>query len=127
MARTWPKTMIKVNNVYVPDPSEMTWGRSRISSSDAGRDQSGTMHVGTVCFKRTLSLTWKSPPPDIIAAIINAFCPEDADTVSVTYHDAATNATATKIFYTGDITAPVYWWKAGREIYSQVSFQITEV
>ncbi len=127
MARTWPKTLLKVNNTYVPDPSEMTWGRSRISSSDAGRDQSGTMHVGTVCFKRTLSLTWKNPSPAVISEIINAFCPENADTVSVTYHDAATNATATKTFYTGDITAPVYWWKEGHELYSQVSFQITEV
>lgn len=127
MARTWPKTWLKVNNTYVPDPSEMTWGRSRISSSDAGRDQSGTMHVGTVCFKRTLSLVWKNPTPAVISEIINAFCPENTDTVSVTYPDAATNTTVTKTFYTGDITAPVYWWKAGNERYSQVSFQITEV
>lgn len=119
--------MLKVNGTAVPDPSEMTWGRYRISSSDAGRDQSGKMHVGTVCYKRTLTLAWKNPGKDKTAQIINAFCPENMDTVNVTYFDAAKNANVTKTFYTGDITAPVYWWKVGRERYSLVSFQITEV
>lgn len=117
------KTMIKVDGVYVKDPSEMTWGLQDISSDDAGRTEDCIMHKNRLGQKRTLSLVWYMPTPAEIAEILTAFNPEY---FNVTYHDAMSNSIETRTFYCGDREAPVQMWTANKKRYASVTFNIIE-
>lgn len=115
--------MLKVNGVNVKEPSEMTYGLQDISASDAGRTQDTIMHKNRVGQKVTLSLAWSMTTPEETAALLQAFDPEY---VNVTYNDAKLNALVTKVFYTGDKTAPVHMWTVNNKYYNKVSFNLIE-
>lgn len=108
-----------------PDPSEMTYGYQDVSSSDAGRTQSGTMYKMKVCQKVTLDLAWWVPELSVATAILQAF---DSEYFYVRYFDPKEGAWTTKEFYCGDRTAPVQWFNLDDKgtRFGKVSFNIIE-
>lgn len=116
-------TMIRVDGVYVKDPSQMTWGLMDISAEDAGRTEDATMHKNRLGQKRKLTLTWNMPTPAEAAAILTAFNPEY---FNVTYHDAMSNSLETRTFYSGDREAPVKMWTTSKKYYSNITLNIIE-
>lgn len=117
------RTILKVNGVFIPDPSELQWGIQSVSDSDAGRDLKGKMHVKLRTRKRKLELKWSGIDFNATAEILNAVNPE---TFNVTYWDAQQNKNVTKTFYVGDRTAMVNSYVAGQRR-NDVAFNIIEV
>lgn len=117
------RTILKVNGVYIPDPSKLQWGLQSVSKSDAGRDMKGKMHVNLVTRKRKLELEWAGVDFDTTAEILNAVHPE---TFRVTYWDAQKNRNITKTFYVGDRSSMVHSYVEGQRR-NDVSFNIIEV
>jgi len=120
--------MFKVNGAnVVKDPSSFDWGKHRISSGDAGRDQTGLMYVDTITEKRTIGLAWLGLRQSEVHAILAQF---SADYFTITYIDPELSTTdtdyVTKTFYKGDASAPVKMWTDGKKLYSNLSFQIIE-
>ena len=118
------RTLIKINGVFIPDPSSLQWGLQSVSRSDAGRDQKGKMHVELQTRKRKLELSWSGIGFAETAEVLQAVNPE---TFSVTYLDALTNTTQTRTFYVGDRSAPVHSYVEGNQWYTTLSFNIIEV
>lgn len=117
------RTILKVNGVFIPDPSELQWGIQSVSDSDAGRDLKGKMHVKLRTRKRKLELKWSGIDFNATAEILNAVNPE---TFKVTYWDAQQNKNVTKTFYVGDRTAMVNSYVQGQRR-NDVAFNIIEV
>lgn len=117
------RTILKVNGVYIPDPSKLQWGIQSVSKSDAGRDMKGKMHVNLVTRKRKLELEWAGVDFATTAEILNAVNPE---TFKVTYWDAQKNRNITKTFYVGDRSSMVHSYVEGQRR-NDVSFNIIEV
>ena len=117
------RTILKVNGVFIPDPSELQWGIQSVSDSDAGRDLKGKMHVKLRTRKRKLELKWSGIDFNATAEILNAVNPE---TFNVTYWDAQQNKSVTKTFYVGDRTAMVNSYVQGQRR-NDVAFNIIEV
>ena len=120
--------MFKVNGVdVVKDPSSFEWGKYRISSDDAGRDQNGLMYLETITEKRTIGLTWLGLHQSDVYALLRQF---SGDFFTVTYIDPEQSpderTTVTKTFYRGDASAPVRMWTDGQKLYSNLAFQIIE-
>lgn len=109
----------------IPNPTDISWGLSDISSADAGRtnDAGVTMHKNLVARKRKLQLTWKNLDGYRTADVLQAFMPEY---VYVRYHDPASNEYQVRQFYSGDKTAPVHSMTIGGIIYKTVNFNIIE-
>jgi len=118
------RTLIKINGVFIPDPSSLQWGLQSVSRSDAGRDQKGKMHVELQTRKRKLELSWSGIGFAEAAEVLQAVNPE---TFRVTYLDALTNTTQTRTFYVGDRSAPVHSYVEGNQWYTTLSFNIIEV
>lgn len=118
------RNLIKVNGVYIPNPSSLEWGVQSISDSNAGRTSDGTMHVNLVTRKRKLQLSWNAVDFATASEILQAVNPEKFD---VTYQDALTNTLLTKKFYVGDRTAPVHSYAEGHQWYANISFDLIEV
>ena len=117
------RTILKVNGVFIPDPSELQWGIQSVSDSDAGRDLKGKMHVNLRTRKRKLELKWSGIDFNATAEILNAVNPE---TFQVTYWDAQKNKNITKTFYVGDRSAMVNSYVQGQRR-NDVAFNIIEV
>lgn len=115
--------MIVVDGKIFKCPSGFKWKNSDVSGGDAGRTEDTIMHKNRVGRKRALSLSWQNLSKQEIHEVLSAFDPEY---VFVTYWDPLDGADVTKEFYTGDMQADVKWWVAGRERYSQLSFDIIE-
>ena len=109
----------------VPNPTDISWGLSDISSADAGRtnDAGVTMHKNLVARKRKLQLTWKNLDGQRTADVLQAFMPEY---VYVRYHGPASNEYQVRQFYSGDKTAPVHSMTIGGVVYKSISFNIIE-
>ena len=118
------RTLLKVNGVFIPDPSSLQWGIQSVSDQNAGRTTDGKMHVNLITRKRKLELEWHGVSFAVTSEILQAVNPE---TFSVTYHDALTNSNLTKTFYVGDRTAMVYSYSDGYKRYQNVAFNIIEV
>ncbi|MDY4971493.1 MAG: hypothetical protein SO101_14755 [Lachnospiraceae bacterium] len=117
-------TMIRVNGVYLKDPSFMSWGIKEIVNGENGRVEDGTMFKNVVAVKRKLSLGWNYPNSQEIADILQAFKPQY---VKVTYHDAMDNELQTRTFYcTSDLSTPVQMWTAGKKLYSSITIDLEE-
>lgn len=117
------RTILKVNGVFIPDPSEMQWGEQSVSDSNAGRDMSGDMHVNLITRKRKLELKWSGIDFATISEILKAVKPE---TFQVTFWDFEENKNVTKSFYVGDRTAMVKSFVPGYRR-CDVAFNIVEV
>ena len=113
-----------VNGTTMPCPSKFEVGYQDISAADSGRVESGLMYKNRIGQKVKIGLEWVAVSDADAATILTAFDPEY---FSVTYHDPKANATTTKTFYRGDITAPYYWWtNSGGFQFSNISFNIIE-
>lgn len=117
------ETMITVDGVAMPEPSEFTWGESDISASDAGRTEDLLMHKNRLGSKRTLHIAWQNTDSATTSRILQAFYPEY---VSVRYPDARSGSYETRTFYCGDRSAPVRYWWYNHKRYSTVSFDLIE-
>lgn len=117
------RTILKVNGVFIPDPSELQWGIQSVSDSNAGRTMDGKMHVNLVTRKRKIELKWSGVDFATTAEILAAV---NDETFNVTYHDALTNSSQTKTFYVGDRTAMVKSYVEGYRR-NDISFNIIEV
>lgn len=117
------RTILKVDGVFIPDPSELQWGIQSVSASNAGRTMDGLMHVNLVTRKRKLELKWNGVDFATTKEILTAVNPE---TFRVTYWDALTNRNETKTFYVGDRTAMVKSYVEGYRR-NDVAFNIIEV
>ena len=117
------RTILKVNGVFIPDPSKLQWGIQSVSASNAGRDMSGDMHVELVTRKRKLELEWAGIDFAATAEILKAVKPE---TFNVTFWDAEENKNLTKTFYVGDRSAMVNSYVEGQRR-NDVKFNIIEV
>lgn len=130
MASTYPMIYVGSSSGSVSalplDPSEMTVGLQDISSSNAGRTQSGTMKKCKIATKRTIDLTWNNITAAKVATILQAFADEY---FYVEYPDPKTNSMQTREFYCGDISAALLWYKVTSKgtRYGTLSFQIIEV
>jgi hypothetical protein len=80
------------------------------------------MHVEQVTQKDKIGLKWLGSTPEQAATILQMFDPEY---INVTYLNPLTNSVVTKEFYTGDRSAPYYWWCDGGR-HSEISFNIIE-
>lgn len=87
------------------EPDVYDWGINDISASDSGRvqDSACTMYKNRVARKRKLSLGWVNPSLEDASAVLKMFAPEY---VYVRYLDVEEGKFMTKLFYTGDKTAP---------------------
>lgn len=116
-----------VDGVLMPCPSKFSYGLQDVSASDSGRveDQYATMYKNRIAQKVKIDLEWVAVSDADAATIINAFDPEY---FNVTYHDPKANASVTKTFYRGDISAPYYWWVDNNNgfSFSTISFNIIE-
>lgn len=120
--------MVILNGVSVIDPSELTWGLSDVSSSDAGRDESATMHKMRIAQKRQYEISWSMIDPDNASKILQAV--NASETFSATLWDAMDNQYETRTYYVGDRSAPMQQWMPDRvdgRLYSKLSFTIIEV
>lgn len=117
------RTILKVNGVFIPDPSEMQWGEQSVSDSNAGRDMSGNMHVNLITRKRKLELKWAGIDFATTSEVLKAVRPE---TFSVTFWDFEQNKNLTKTFYVGDRSSMVSSFAPGYRR-CDVAFNIIEV
>jgi hypothetical protein len=117
------RTILKVNGVFIPDPSEMQWGEQSVSDSNAGRDMNGDMHVNLINRKRKLELKWSGIDFATTSEVIKAVEPE---TFQVTFFDFKENKNVTKTFYVGDRTSTVKSFVSGYRR-CDVAFNIIEV
>lgn len=117
------RTILKVNGVFIPDPSKLQWGIQSVSASNAGRSMDGKMHVELVTRKRKLELEWAGIDFAATAEILEAVKPETFD---VTFWDAEENKNLTKTFYVGDRSAMVNSYVEGQRR-NDVKFNIIEV
>lgn len=108
-----------------PDPASLTWGLQDISSSDAGRTQSGYMFKMQVTQKRKLQLSWTLLTAAQASTILNKF---NYEYFYCKYWDVLANAFQIREFYVGDRTAPFQWFQLdnkGTKL-ATVSFDIIE-
>lgn len=117
------RTILQVNGIFIPDPSEMQWGEQSVSASNAGRDMKGDMHVELIARKRKLELKWLGIDFATTSEILKAVKPE---TFQVTFWDFEKNKNDTKHFYVGDRTAMVKSFVPGYRR-CDVAFNIIEV
>lgn len=109
------------------DPATMQVSMQRVSASDAGRDQGGTMHVNQVTKKRKVALSWVVMHEADTVEVLQAFAPEY---ISVSYYDPFDGQMETRTFYTGDQTADMRSYQVpcvGGTTFKTVSFDIIEV
>ncbi|MDD6566980.1 MAG: hypothetical protein PUF11_09400 [Parafannyhessea umbonata] len=109
------------------DPYKMDWGLQDVSTGTAGRtlDANCTMHKERITQKRKLSLAWRMLDESDISAILTMFNPEY---IYVRYWDAMDGRWEVRLFYVGDRSAPLKWFKTWTGTrYEELSFDIIEV
>lgn len=101
-ASTW---QIQVGSTWttIEAPTTWTWSYQDLSSSDSGRDLSGTMHKDIVSVKRKNECTWSNREESTVKTIMQAA--KSSAFVQFRYFDLFDGATKTITVYTGDITA----------------------
>lgn len=99
----------KINGISVKTPMTCAWSLADLSSEDSGRTLDGLMHKDVVAQKRTLKVKWGSMSW-VEAALITQYCKKKGVKVQVTYPDVMEGQMITKDFYTGDCSAPYYFW-----------------
>ena len=100
------KTILKVNGVFIQDPSDLEYQRYDMDSEDgSGRNQQGLMLRDRVASK--VKLVCKFPPlkGDDVSALLQAI---DNVFFELEYPDAYTGKRRTMTCYVGDRTIPAY-------------------
>ncbi len=130
MAMLWVGTTSSSLTAITPDPSSLEWGLQDVSASDAGRthNANATMYKELITSKRKLKLKWLNPTMAQASAIMQAF--HAAEYVYVKYWDVLGNALQTRLFYTGDMSAPFRWYglpgRSDDKRLTELSFDIIE-
>lgn len=109
------------------DPYKMEWGLQDVSTGTAGRtlDANCTMHKERITQKRKLSLAWHMLNESDTSAILTMFNPEY---IYIEYWDAMDGRWEVRLFYVGDRSAPLKWFKTWTGTrYEELSFDIIEV
>lgn len=101
--------ILTIASVEVKDPKVFQVDIQDIDK-ESERNANGTMQRTRVAVKRKLTVEWGPLSNAEISKILNAV---SEVFFTVKYPDPVTGATATKIFYTGDRTAPVLRVKNG--------------
>lgn len=116
--------MIMINDVKLPNPSEMavTISDYDASSDTVGRNSQGELFRDRVCIKRKIDLTWKLLTAEQMALILNAV--EDVF-FTVTYYDPK-DGEKTITGYVGDRTPSLYTFSDIGILYKDFSMSITE-
>lgn len=114
--------VFKVDGVDCPTPSAFGWSLQDVSAADSGRTQDAIMHKNRVAQKEKIQLAWNAPDFIKTSQILQMFQPEYVD---LTYRSPLTNTIVTKKFYTGDRSAPVYWWR-NDGLFETISFDVIE-
>lgn len=120
--------MVTLNGVSVIDPSAIKWGLSDVSASDAGRDETSTMHKMRISQKRQYLLEWSMIDPDNASVILQAV--NANENFQATLWDVMSNKYETRTYYVGDRSAQFQQWMPDRvdgKLYNKISFTIIEV
>lgn len=112
---------IKADGVLLPTPSTFRYDWEDVSSSDAGRVESGKMQKQMMGYTRALSLSWKNINTATVSAILHAVRPEY---IQVTFFDPYLNKEDTMECYVGNRTAPLY--NGALDIWTSLSFKLIE-
>ena len=118
------KTILKVNGVFIQDPSSMEYQRYDLDSEEgSGRNQMGQMLRDRVATK--VKLVCKFPPlrTDEISTLMKAI---DDVFFTLEYPDAYSGRREAKTFYAGDRTAPVYTIQNGIVLYEGFNVNFIE-
>ena len=127
MDKTLNTQMVILNGVSVIDPSELSWGLSDVSASDAGRDEAVKMHKMRLGQKRQYTLGWKMIDPVNASIILKAV--NEKEVFECRMWDAMDGEYQTRKYYVGDRSAPMQQWMPNRDdgkLYSKVSFTLIE-
>lgn len=117
-------SVLKINGVDMPTPSNMQIGIFDLSSSEAGRTQDGKMHKDIVARKTNISLSWNALDWTDCSVLLKAV--ESAAFLVVTYPDPKAGAYITKTMYVGDRTAPAFTLEDGKEMWNGIAFDLIE-
>lgn len=123
------------------DPSKMDISVQTVSGADAGRDQSGTMHVCYTTTKFKIALEWLCPSPEKVEPILHQIerytqnkrttgLPanrQNKSAIPVVFRNPITNTEDTRYFYVGDRNAPYQMWGANRKFFSRLAFDLIEI
>lgn len=90
---------------------------------ESERNANGTMQRTRVATKRKLNIEWGALTNAEISKILNAV--KDVF-FTVTYPDPMTGKNATKTFYTGDRSAPIYRVKNGVPVWEGLKANLVE-
>lgn len=112
---------VKINNVALPTPTTLQYDWEDVSSSDAGRVESGKMQKNMLGHTRAISLTWKNINTPTMQAIMQMIRPEY---FRVTYDDPYLNERKTIECYAGNRSATLY--NGALDIWSSVSVKLIE-
>lgn len=96
-----------VGGYFVKAPQEFSVGYQTIDADTSGRNASGTMVRDIISEKVKLEIKWGPLSDEEISDALNAV---DSDFFEVSYPDPKSGGIATKTFYVGDRTAPLYSW-----------------
>ena len=98
---------LSIGGATVKAPQELGVSYQTIDADTSGRNASGKMVRDIIAEKVKLEAKW-GPLSDVeISAILNAV---DASFFEVSYPNPKTGNIATKTFYVGDRSAPLYSW-----------------
>ncbi len=112
---------IKIDNVTLPTPTTLQYDWEDVSSSDAGRVESGKMYKNMLGHTRAISLTWKNINTPTMQTIMQMLRPEY---FQVKYDDPYLNARNSIECYAGNRSAILY--NGELDIWSSVSVKLIE-
>ena len=99
--------LLLVGGRYVKAPQEFSVGYQTIDADTGGRNASGTMVRDIISEKVKLEIKWGPLSDGEIFDVLNAV---DHAFFEASYPNPKTGGMATKTFYVGDRTAPLYSW-----------------
>lgn len=112
---------VKINNVALPTPTTLQYDWEDVSSSDAGRVESGKMQKNMLGHTRSLTMTWKNIKSDTFKTIMTMLRPEY---FNVTYDDPYLGDRKTIECYAGNRSATLY--NGALDIWTSVSVKLIE-
>lgn len=114
-------SLIKINGVAIPTPSEYLIGIQDISKAE--RNANGTMIIDRIATKRKLELSWKYLNKNDLSNLLNKVSPVF---FTVEYLDPQDNATKTGTFYCGDRNCGMLDFINSNPRYKDVKFNLIE-
>jgi hypothetical protein len=114
-------SLIKINGVAIPTPSDYSVGIQDISKAE--RNANGTMIIERIATKRKIELSWKLLSKDALSQVLNSV---SAVFFSVEYIDPQEGATKTGTFYCGDRNCGMLDFVDSMPRYKEIKFNLVE-